>query len=270
MSSEAEEFSGSNGEVYRWYPDRRLGVGRFGEVFEAVTVDGLELAVKQVPLRTDGTSRWYADARLAERELDVAQRLGPATDECVMPVLDHLLLEDVLLVLMPRAEYSLADLLRRGERLDEPATRALILDLAKGLRLLADNAVVHRDIKPGNVLRWRGRWVLSDFGIARIQEEGTQTFTWAGTGTHAYWAPELFQFEPAKVATDLYALGCVAVAALTGQPPFAGDDLARAHRLEAPALPALGDAALERTIRRLLSKDPGGPPARRTHGARAS
>jgi hypothetical protein len=261
MEQEGETFTGRGGETYRWYPDRPLGHGGFGQVFEATTVDGLLLAVKRVELRRESTSRWYADARGAERELQVAARLASDAGENVMPVLDELLTEDELLLVMPRADHSLADLLAQGRVLNEGEVRVLLLDLATGLRLLAEHGVVHRDIKPGNVLRWNGRWVLADLGIARILDVDTSTFTWAGTGTHEYWAPELFAWEPAMVSTDLYALGCVAFAALTGGPPFEGEDLAQAHRTLAPDLPPLGDAALERTIRRLLAKDPGGRPA---------
>ncbi len=256
-----ETFTGRAGELFRWYPDRPLGQGGFGQVFEATTVDGLPLAVKRVELRRQSTARWYADARGAERELQVAARLAQDTRENVLPLLDELMTEDALLLVMPRADHSLADLLAEGRLLDEAEVRDLLIDLAGALRLLADYGVVHRDIKPGNVLRWRGRWVLADLGVARILDVDTSTFTWAGTGTHEYWAPELFAWEPAKVATDLYALGCVAFAALTGHPPFTDDDLAQAHRTQTSDLPQLGDPALERTIRRLLAKEAGARPA---------
>lgn len=254
-------FTGRNGELYHWCPDRPLGEGGFGQVYEATTVDGLALAVKRVALRRESTSRWYADARLAERELQVSALLSQDTRENVLPVLDELLADDELLLVMPRADHSLADLLAQGRLLDEADVRALLLDLAAALRLLADYGVVHRDIKPGNVLRWNDRWVLADLGIARILDVDTSTFTWAGTGTHEWWAPELFDWQPAKVSTDLYALGCVAFAALTGRPPFTDDDLAKAHRTQTPDIPPIGDPALDRTIRRLLSKEPAARPA---------
>lgn len=261
MDEEREMLQGRDGETYWWFPGRRLGQGGYGEVFEAVTIDGLPHAVKRVPLRQGSTSRWYAEARLAERELQVSGRLGRVTDKNVMPLVDDVLLEDALLLVMPRADYSLHQVLAEGRRLDEAETRALLMDLARGLAYLAQRAVVHRDIKPGNILWWGGRWVISDLGIARIQEVDTSTYTWAGTGTPEYSAPELFSHEPATVATDLYALGCVAVAALTGSPPFDGENLSRSHRLETPNIPRLGDVALERTIRRLLSKAPSARPA---------
>lgn len=254
-------FQGREGENYAYFPDRPLGRGGYGQVFAATTVDGLDLAVKRVLLRGDNTRRWYEDGRLAERELDVARRLGPLTDENVLPVLDDALEIDALLLVMPRADHSLADLLVDGGRLDEAATRHMLLDVARGLRHLADRGVVHRDIKPGNIVWWCGRWVLADLGIARVLEEDTGTYSWAGTGTHAYWAPELFAFEPATGRSDLYALGCTAFEALTGTKPFTGEDLAAAHRGLVPELPALGDTALDRTVRRLLAKDVAARPA---------
>ncbi len=255
------EVQGRKGEVYRYFPDRPLGRGGYGLVFEATTVDGLELAVKRVSLRLDGgTARWMADGRLAERELHVARRLDRLGGGGVLPLLDDALEEDAFLFVMPRAEFSLEARLAGSGPLDEQEARRLVLDLAHALRTLADAGVVHRDIKPGNVLWWRGRWVLSDLGVARVVEEATSTYTWAGTGSHDYWAPELFAFEDASIRSDLYALGCTALEALTGTKPFTGD-LATAHRDDAPPLPTLTDRALERTIRRLLKKDKDGRPA---------
>lgn len=260
VESPGKSFTGSKGVVYQWFPDRPLGEGGYGQVFEATTVDGQLLAVKRVGLRRQSTVHWYAEARLAEREIRVSALLPRDTRDNVLPVLDDLLGDDELLLVMPRADHSLADRLAKGPRLDEAEVKGLLLDLAAGLRLLADHSVVHRDIKPGNILWWNERWVLADLGIARILDEDTSTFTWAGTGTHEWWAPELFDRQPAKVSTDLYALGCVAFAALTGRPPFTDEDLAQAHRTQTPDLLPIGDAALDRTVRRLLSKKPGARP----------
>lgn len=256
-----KSFTGSKGGAYQWFPDRPLGRGGYGQVFEATAADGQLLAVKRVPLQAQDTVRWYADARLAERELQVSALLPRDTRGTVLPVLDDLLGNAELLLVMPRADHSLADLVAQSGPLDEAETKRLLLDLAAGLRLLAEHSVVHRDIKPGNILWWNKRWVLADLGIARILDQDTSTFTWAGTGTWEWWAPEMFDAgKPAKVCTDLYALGCVAFAALTGRPPFTDVDLASAHRTQMPDFPPIHDEALDRTIRRLLRKQPGARP----------
>ncbi len=133
MDEAEETFTGRTGELYRWYPDRPLGQGGFGQVCEATTVDDVPLAVKRVELRRQSTARWYADARGAERELQVAALLPQDTAENVLPVIDELMTEDKLLLVMPRAEHSLADLLARGQLLDEDQVRDLLVDLAAAL-----------------------------------------------------------------------------------------------------------------------------------------
>lgn len=254
---EPREVVGRSGARYRWWPSRRLGGGGFGSVYEAAASDGTALALKWVTLRGPGTDRWYADGRLAERELHLAQKLAQTDGGHVLPVLDEELTDDAFYLLMPRAERSLADRLKRDGPLGEEDARTLLLHAAAGLRQLAEASVVHRDIKPGNLLWWRGRWVLADLGIGRDVSAGTGTYSWAGTGTHEYWAPELFGLDqPASVKSDMYALGCTVFEALTGAPPFPGSDLARAHRNQLPDLPKLSDPALLRVIARLLAKDP--------------
>jgi serine/threonine-protein kinase len=260
-SEEASELLvGDSGTTYRWFPQRPLGIGGYAQVFEGADDRGTELAVKRVPLRTTTTARWYTDARLAEREPAILARMNPSADAHVLPLIDQHMGEEVLSLVMPRAEHSLADLLTRQGPLDAAATRRLVVDAVAGLRYLADKGVLHRDLTPGNLLWWNGRWVLSDFGVARAVDERTSTYTWAHTGTHDYWAPELFRLEAATVRSDLYALGCVAFEALTGRKAFTGDDLASAHRHTVPDVPRVGDAALERAITLMLRKEPAARP----------
>lgn len=254
LSNDAETLIGRRGETYLWFPGRVLGRGGYSIVYEGETVDNRPLAIKRVEIREDRTSRWYADARLAERELDVAQRLPEAASDYLMPVLDDFLGESELFLIMPRADRSLDDVLKAGERLSEPDVRDLLMRAAEALRVLSTHGIVHRDIKPSNVYWWRGHWVLGDLGIAHING-ATGTYTWAGTGTHRYWAPELFNFEPATVQSDLYALGCTAVEALTGTLLFHSEDLARQHREQPPHLPTITDPVLERVLTMLLKKD---------------
>jgi eukaryotic-like serine/threonine-protein kinase len=76
--------------------------------------------------------------------------------------------------------------------------------------------IIHRGLKPANVLRYAGRWKLADFGIARDQEIGTQDPTFVGWGSFPYMAPELWELKSPTIKTDLYALGCLAYELLAG------------------------------------------------------
>lgn len=254
----AEELVGADGARYRWDLSQRLGGGSYGQVYRGTAADGTEVAVKVVPIRTDSATRWVGDTLLTERELLVLRRLGPHNPN-LLPLLDATLSDDQLVLVMPLAGPSLAEAIRSAP-LDEARVRALVLDVARGLQQLAPHGVVHRDIAPGNILRWNDRWVLGDFGVARIVQDATAPYTWAMTGTREYWAPELFRGGAATVQSDLYAVGCVAVEALTGRKAFTGDDLARAHSTELPPIPDLTDPALGRVISDLLAKDPAGRP----------
>jgi eukaryotic-like serine/threonine-protein kinase len=129
-----------------------------------------------------------------------------------------------------------------------------------------DRGLVHRDIKPGNLLLdGRGRLAVADFGIARLAHDQTVTTTGQVLGTAAYLAPEQARGEPATPASDRYALAVVAFELLTGRRPFTAEHFAaqaRQHIDDAPPpasavrpeLPAAVDAALGRG----LAKEPRG------------
>jgi hypothetical protein len=82
--------------------------------------------------------------------------------------------------------------------------------------------ITHRDLKPGNILCHQGVWKIADFGIARFVEENTSLATLKECLSPPYAAPEQWQLERATSATDIYALGCIGYAILTGRPPFPG------------------------------------------------
>jgi eukaryotic-like serine/threonine-protein kinase len=136
---------------------------------------------------------------------------------------------------------SLEERLTHGVPLSDDEVARIAHDIASGLAHAHEHGVVHRDLKPGNILfDSEARSKIADFGIARVQ--GADTLTDAGTvlGTAAYISPEQVRGEPATPATDAYAFGVVVYRLLAGQLPFEAPtpaELARMHRdVEPPPL----------------------------------
>lgn len=138
----------------------------------------------------------------------------------------------------------------------------VILQLAAALELAHASGIIHRDVKPGNILiKSDGTAKLGDFGMAVSALRPTASTVRAGT-PH-YFAPEIWRGEPASVATDLYALGATYYYLLTGRPPLDGSSIAGlsvAHqRQEVVAPPELSAdiaAACMRVVRRCMAKYP--------------
>ena len=150
----------------------------------------------------------------------------------------------------------------------------VIAQVAGGLAIAHAAGVVHRDIKPGNLLIDRAGLVkITDFGVAYAV--GSAPLTRAGTliGTPAYLAPERIAGQPAGPASDLYSLGMVAYECLAGRVPFTGTamEIALAHRLQSlPPLPASIPPELDRLITDLTARDPAHrPPGAAEVAARA-
>ena len=133
---------------------------------------------------------------------------------------------------------SLSDRLEEGGPLGVQAAIELVGQIASGLAALHAAGFVHRDVKTANVLlEPDGTAALGDLGLARGGGDTMLTAPGRAIGTPDYLAPELIRSGEASVASDVYALGCVAFAALTGAPPFAGRgpmQTAFAHLDEAP------------------------------------
>lgn len=166
-------------------------------------------------------------------------------------------------IAMEYVEGVSADVLvtRDGPFSAERATE-VILQIAAALELAHASGIIHRDVKPGNILiRDDGTVKLGDFGMAVSAMRPSQSIVRAGT-PH-YFAPEIWRGEPATIATDLYALGATYYYLLTGRPPLDGSTIAglsAAHqRQEVAAPPELATgvaAACMRVVRRCMAKSP--------------
>jgi serine/threonine protein kinase len=150
---------------------------------------------------------------------------------------------------------------RQGPLSAERAT-AVIVQLAAALELAHASGIIHRDVKPANILinKRDGSAKLGDFGMAVSGLRGAQTVR---AGTPHYFAPEIWRGEPASIATDLYALGATYFYLLTGRPPI--DDatlagLSAAHQQQEvvapPELAARVAASCMRVVRRCMAKAP--------------
>lgn len=241
---------------WRYDPDTPLGPeGGFGVVFAGLDKDNNPVAVKKIKLEAK---------EAAHRELDIADELSGCEFSHVIPVLDsgQDAESESYFVVMPRAEMSLQDKINEGNLFDDKATSEVLIEIAEGLAEV-DN-IVHRDLKPGNVLFHDGSWKVADFGIARFVEKATSLRTLKECLTYPYAAPEQWRLERSTNATDIYALGCIGYALLTGEPPFPGpyrEDFQDQHLNQKP--PDLSDQShrLRALLLMMLRKNPDSRPS---------
>ncbi len=159
---------------------------------------------------------------------------------------------------------SLRDLIRSEAPLEADQAAEICAETAAALAFAHRSGVVHRDVKPGNVLLTRAGTVkVTDFGIARAGTSDGLTQTGSVMGTATYFSPEQAQGMPVDGRSDVYSLGVVLYEMVTGVPPFTGDSpvaVAYKHVREEPVAPSQRNpdvpTALEQIILSALAKDP--------------
>ena len=159
---------------------------------------------------------------------------------------------------------SCAEMLRDRRALPPREAVDILAQSCRGLDYAHRHGVVHRDVKPGNLLRSRDRMVkLADFGIAKAAEQSDITKVGSVLGTAAYLAPEQARGEPAGPSSDLYALGVVAYQLLAGRLPYDAASLTDLARLQESGPPPRLDEvdpdvppALAMAVARALHRDP--------------
>ena len=158
---------------------------------------------------------------------------------------------------------TLADRLRRDGPMPQAEAVAVAVDIARALAAAHERGLIHRDIKPGNVMLLPdARVKVVDFGIARAAGSDTLTNTGVVLGSTAYLSPEQASGQPVDERADLYALGCVLYEMLTGRVPFSADTpIATMYRHvnEDPPPPSTFapiPSELEDIVMRALEKDP--------------
>jgi tetratricopeptide (TPR) repeat protein len=205
--------------------DRELGGGGMSRVFLAEErALGRRVVVKVLPSDLGGG----VNVERFKREIQVSAKLQHPH---IVPVLSAGEMDGVPWYTMPFVEgESLRHRLASAGALSISEAVGVLRDVAKALAYAHDHAVVHRDIKPDNILLSGGSATVADFGIAKALSDARDdptgnTLTQVGTslGTPAYMAPEQAAADPAtNHRADIYAFGCVAYEVLSGRPPFMG------------------------------------------------
>ncbi|WP_051755424.1 serine/threonine-protein kinase [Kitasatospora purpeofusca] len=204
----------------------RLGAGGMGRVYLSYTPGGRPVALKVVrpELAEDPEFR----ARFAQEVASARRIHGLFTAQLVDAGVDA---ATPWLATTYVPGPSLQQVVQRFGPLPERTVLLLIAGIAEALQAIHATGVVHRDLKPGNVLIAPDGPRVIDFGIARAADAGALTSTGLRIGSPAYMAPEQATGRPATPATDVYALGALAVHVATGTPPFGdGPDPATLYR----------------------------------------
>src|SRR5947209_8926744 len=232
-----------------------VGEGAFGRVYR-----GRDRRLDRVVAVKVIKPWWAEDPAWADAFEREARLLARVSDPGIVQVFDVGQTREGLYYV---AEFvdgeSLADRLRR-RRLTAREACEIAEQLSRALSRAHSQRIVHRDVKPANVLiSAEGRVKLGDFGVARLAEGTTGGTAGAVMGTPRYMAPEQARGHETTPATDVYSVGVVLYEMLAGAPPFTGSgiDLALSHVQDPP--PPLPDAVpdeLRRIVFRALAKDP--------------
>ncbi len=239
-----------------------------GTVFEAVDADGQAVAVKTLTthLSDDEGMRRRFEAEIEAlkglRHPGIVRLLAFGQDEG-RPFFAMELVRG----------HSLEEMLKAGRRFSWQETVAIAGEITRALKVAHDQGIVHRDLKPANLLfpeqtGIEGSVRLADFGIARLFGDAGHTLAGTVVGTAEYMAPEQAAGSVADHRADLYSLGLVMFAMLTGSPPFRGgkvsEVLQRQRRETPPRVSVIRPeipASLDALIERLLAKNASDRPA---------
>ncbi len=239
----------------RYRLERQIGRGGSGTVHLALD----EVLGRQVAIKRIGLVPGSGDAELerAEREARLAAALNHPH---VVSVFDLVNEDDVRWLVMEYVDgVTLSERVQASGPLDATDAATLLAQVADALVEAHGHGIVHRDVKPSNIMIAGGAAKLNDFGIARSDDDASLTQTGLVTGSPAYLAPEVASGSSATAASDVWSLGATAYHAVTGRPPYdVGDNLIGAlykivHE-DPPRLPQ--DHALAGLLSVMMHRDP--------------
>src|SRR4030095_17021883 len=208
----------------RYAVERQIGAGGMADVF--LTHDlrhNRKVAIKVM-------HRDLAELVGVERFLREIETTAKLQHPHILPLFDSGSIDGTVFYVMPYVEgESLRGRLKRETQLPVADALRITTEIATGLGYAHRHGVIHRDIKPDNVLFQDGQAVLADFGISlpKGDDQSTTRLTQAGVslGTPAYMSPEQVTGQDVDRRSDIYALGAVAYEMLAGQPPFTGSSV---------------------------------------------
>lgn len=244
----------------RYQLDRTIGSGGMGTVWHGIDqLLGREVAVKEVrfPPELGETEQ----AELRERTLREARATARLSHPNVVTTYDVVEEEGrpyIVMELLPTR--SLSTVLREDGALPPERVARIGLEMLSALEVSHRQGIVHRDVKPGNVLLTKeGRAVLTDFGIATMAGDPALTSTGVVLGSPAYMSPERARGRKPGPESDLWSLGATLYAAVEGRPPYDSDNALGTLTavISDPVEPPRTGGPLGEAILGLLEKDPG-------------
>jgi len=239
----------------------RIAIGGMGEVWKANdTIIGRIVAIKILK------DEYMGDSGFRERFRAEARHAALVNHEGIANVFDYGEEEGTAYLVMELVPgEALSSILEREKILPVETVLSIVSQTASALHAAHRAGLVHRDVKPGNLLITpEGSVKITDFGIARLADQVPLTATGQVMGTVQYLAPEQAGGKPASAATDIYSLGIVAYEALAGRRPFKGESqvaIAMAQIKETPTeLPSSIPSAVRALVMSCMSKKPDGRP----------
>ena len=255
----------------RYELQSRIAIGGMGEVWQATDlVIGRQVAIKILK------DEYLGDPGFLERFRAEARHAALVNHEGIANVFDYGEEEGSAYLVMELVPgEALSTILEREHVLSTDKVLDIVAQTAAALQAAHAAGLVHRDIKPGNLLITPdGRVKITDFGIARIADQVPLTATGQVMGTVQYLSPEQASGHPASPTTDIYSLGIVAYEALAGRRPFTGESqvaIAMAQINETPPdLPVTVSEPVRNLVYSCIAKNPADRPQSAAHLARAA